>query len=83
MFARGKSATNFAIAKAIDRAAHQGCHLINMSLGGGSPDPVISSAIADARSMGSVVIVAAGNDGRQPVSFPANSLSILFRQGFE
>ena len=72
VFERGKRASNFAIAKAIDRAAHQGCHLINMSLGGGSPDPVISSAIADARNMGAVVVVSAGNDGRKPVSFPAN-----------
>ena len=86
VFEKGKSATNFAIAKAIDRAAQQGCHLINMSLGGGSPDPVISSAIADARNMGCVVIVAAGNDGRQAVSFPANdprsiAISAMGRKG--
>ena len=86
VFARGQSATNFAIAKAIDRAAQQGCHLINMSLGGGAPDPVISSAIADARVLGCVVIVAAGNDDRQPVSFPANdpraiAISAMGRKG--
>jgi subtilisin len=65
------SASNFAIAKAIDRAVADGCDLINMSLGGGPQDPATSSAIADARAAGSLVIIAAGNDSRGPVSFPA------------
>lgn len=77
VFAKGQSASNFAIAKAIDRAAQNGCHLINMSLGGGTPDPVISSAIADARYAGAVAIVASGNDGRQPVAFPASDSRAL------
>jgi subtilisin len=64
-------ASNFAIAKAIDRAVADGCDLINMSLGGGPPDPLTQAAIADARSSGTLVIVAAGNDDRSPVSFPA------------
>lgn len=65
-------ASNFDIAKAIDRAAAAGCDLINMSLGGGSPDAATEAAIQDARNAGAVCIVAAGNDGRQPVSFPAS-----------
>ncbi len=65
-------ASNFAISKAIDRAVADGCDLINMSLGGGPPDDAIRSAIADARAAGTLVIVASGNDGRQPVSFPAS-----------
>ncbi|MDX2032931.1 MAG: S8 family serine peptidase [Blastocatellia bacterium] len=64
-------ASNFAIAKAIDRAVADGCDLINMSLGGGAPDIATQEAIADARAQGVVVFAAAGNDGRQPVSFPA------------
>lgn len=72
-----EGASNFAIAKAIDRAVQDGCHLINMSLGGGDEDDAIKSAIADARAQGSVVIVAAGNDSRSPVAFPAsNSLAL-------
>ncbi len=78
VFGKGKeSASNFAILKAIDRAVADGCDLINMSLGGGGPDPATSAAIADARAQGVLVIVAAGNDGRAPVSFPgADQLAI-------
>jgi subtilisin len=65
------SASNFAIAKAIDRAVADGCDLINMSLGGGPQDAATSSANADARAAGSLVIIAGGNDSRNPVSFPA------------
>ena len=79
-------ASNFAIAKAIDRAVTDGCHLINMSLGDGEPDPATQAAIADARSAGTLVIVAAGNDNRAPVSFPASdersvAISALGRKG--
>ena len=71
------SATNYAITKAIDRAVEDGCDLINLSLGGGPADEAIESAIQYARSQGSLVIAAAGNERRQPVSFPASySLSL-------
>jgi len=70
-------ASNFAIAKAIDRAVADGCDLINLSLGGPDPDIATREAIADARAQGVVVIAAAGNDGRDPCSFPAaDSLAI-------
>jgi subtilisin len=46
--------------------------LINMSLGGGPDDAAVRSAIADARAQGCLVIVANGNDYRDPVSFPAS-----------
>jgi len=79
-------ASNFAIAKAIDRAADDGCDLINLSLGGGSPDDALRSAIADARAKGSVAIIAAGNDDRSPVSFPGSdpraiAVSAMGRKG--
>jgi subtilisin len=78
VFGKGSdSASNYAITKAIDRAVEDGCDLINLSLGGGPPDEAIEEAIQYARAQGSLVIVAAGNDGRQPVSFPASySLSL-------
>lgn len=69
--AKAKGASNFAIAKAIVRATEQGCDLLNMSLGGGPADEATQAAIADARAAGVLVMVATGNDGRQPVSFPA------------
>jgi subtilisin len=87
VFGRGAdSASNFAIAKAIDAAVGDQCDLINMSLGGGPSDPATEEAIADARAHGCVVIIAAGNDGRQDVSFPgadsnALAISALGRKG--
>jgi subtilisin len=78
VFGKGQSgASNFAIAMAIDRAVADGCDLINMSLGGGAPDAVTQEAISDARASGAVVIVAAGNDDRSPVSFPASDSMAL------
>ena len=87
VFGQGSgSASNYAIAKAIDTAVSDGCDLLNMSLGGGPADDATRSAIADARSSGCLVIVAAGNDGRQSVSFPASdsasiAVSALGRKG--
>ncbi len=81
-----EGATNYAIAKAIDRAAADGCDLINMSLGGGEPDAATRSAIEEARSKGVLPIVAAGNEYRSPVSFPASespaiAVSAMGRKG--
>jgi subtilisin len=64
-------ASNFDIAKAIDTAVVDGCDIINMSLGGGPRDDLIRAAIERALAAGVVVIVAAGNDNRSPVAFPA------------
>jgi subtilisin len=67
----GGGASNFDIARAIDAATREGCDLINMSLGGGPADDLTKAAIDRAIAAGVVVIAAAGNDGRQPVSYPA------------
>ncbi len=73
------SGSSFGVVKAIRRGIADGCDLLNMSLGF-DPDPVtglpvadvaIQEAIAEAHAAGVVVVVAAGNDGRQPVSYPA------------
>jgi subtilisin len=81
-----KSASNFAISKAINAAVVDGCDLINMSLGGGDSDEATRSAIANAREHGTLVLISSGNDGRKPVSFPANdprsvAVSALGRKG--
>ena len=73
------SGSSFGIVKAIRRGIEEGCDLLNMSLGfdqdaeSGPPevDEAIRSAIAEANAAGVVVIVAAGNDNRLPVSYPA------------
>jgi len=78
VFGQGsEEASNFAISKAIDRAVELKCDLVNLSLGGGDPDPVIEASISDARAAGVVVLAAAGNDDRSPVSFPASSSAPL------
>jgi hypothetical protein len=67
----GDNASNYAIAKAIDAGVADKCDLLNMSLGGGAPDPVTAEAIAAAYHAGVVILAATGNDDRKPVSFPA------------
>lgn len=79
-------ADSFAIAKAVDLAVAEGCDLINMSFSGSMADPVIKAAVDDARVGGSVCIVAAGNDGRKSVRFPASeemavAVSAMGRKG--
>ncbi len=78
VFGKGVAgASNFAIIKAIERAVADGCDIINMSLGGGPADDATEDAISFAHANGTLCFVATGNDGRQPVSFPASfSLSL-------
>ena len=64
-------ATNYAILKAMILAAADGCDVVNLSLGGGPADEIVQEAIADARGQGMLVVIAAGNDGRRAVSYPA------------
>ena len=87
VFGKGSdSASNYAITKAIDRAVEDDCDLINLSLGGGPADEAIEAAIQYARAHGCLAVAAAGNDGRQPVSFPASytlslAVSAMGRKG--
>ena len=68
----GGGATNYDILSAIDRAVSDGCQIINLSLGGGGEDEALRAAITAAQNAGTLVVAAAGNDGRKPVSFPAS-----------
>jgi subtilisin len=73
------SGSSFGLVKAIRRGVADGCDLLNMSLSfdhdenTGLPevDEAVRTAIAEAHAAGVVVIAAAGNDGRKPVSYPA------------
>lgn len=67
----GGGATNYDIMSAIDRAVADGCHIVNLSLGGGTEDEAVRAAIGAALAAGTLVVAAAGNDYRKPVSFPA------------
>ena len=64
-------ATNYAILKALILAAQEQCDIVNLSLGGGPFDEIVEEALADACNQGMLPIIAAGNDGRKAVSFPA------------
>jgi subtilisin len=68
----GGGASNYDILSAIDRAVSDGCHVVNLSLGGGTEDEAIRAAIGAALAAGTLVIAAAGNDYRKSVSFPAS-----------
>jgi subtilisin len=67
----GQGATNYAIVKALIRAAGDCCDIVNLSLGGGPYDRVVEEAIRDAREQGMLTVIATGNDGRGVISYPA------------
>lgn len=86
VFPQTGGATNYAILKAMILAAADGCDLINLSLGGGPYDEIVAEAITDARNAGMLIVIAAGNDGRKPVSYPAaypgaTAISAMGREG--
>jgi thermitase len=76
------SGTSAGIIQGIDYAVQNGAKVLNMSLGGGgSPDPAYSAAITRAQMADVVVVVAAGNDGKDnettavyPCNFPNPNL---------
>jgi len=54
------------IAKAIDVARQSGARVINVSLGGEDPSPIVNAAISRAAQAGIVVVLSAGNEGEKP-----------------
>jgi subtilisin family serine protease len=81
-----RGATNYAILKALINAALDGCDIVNLSLGGGPANEIVEEAIRDARNQGMLVVMAAGNEGRRPVSYPAaypgaTAVSAMGREG--
>ncbi len=68
--ARGRG-TLANVAEGIRWAADHGAQVINLSLGGGGRSKVMGQAVAYARSHGTTVVCAAGNNGRY-VESPAN-----------
>lgn len=73
----GGDASSFSIIKAISKAVEDGCQLINLSIALDESDEATNAQIAEAYSKGVICFAAAGNDGRQSVSYPAaDSLAI-------
>jgi minor extracellular protease Epr len=75
--AKSLYASNIAILEAISDAANRGCHLVNLSLGGGDDDGVLRRAIDDAWSRGCVCLAATGNEGQAAIDFPASYARVL------
>jgi subtilisin family serine protease len=67
----GGDASSFSIIKAISKAVEDGCQLINLSIALDESDEATNAQIAEAYSKGVICFAAAGNDGRQAVSYPA------------
>lgn len=64
-------ASSFAIGNALMRASLDGCDIVNLSLGTRVADHHLSEAICAARHLGMLIVVAAGNDASDTVSYPA------------
>lgn len=60
-----------AVASGVTWAADQGADVINLSLAGPDPSPVLLAALQYAVAHGSVVVVAAGNAGTEAAQYPA------------
>jgi subtilisin family serine protease len=75
--ATGTLGVTAAIAQSIyDAVDKEGCHVINMSLGGPAPSPSIQKAVQYAHSKGVILVCAAGNSGdndilTNEISYPA------------
>ena len=71
------SGSTSGVAVGIRWAADNGADIINLSLTGPAPDPVVSEAVAHARSKGVLVVAAAGNQGATTPVWPAADLGVV------
>ncbi|MGI8944848.1 MAG: S8 family serine peptidase [Thermoleophilaceae bacterium] len=60
-----------AIARGVRFAVDRGADVINLSIAGPAPAPVLTKALRHAEEQGVTVVAAAGNDGRPAVGWPA------------
>ena len=67
----------FTVAEGIIRAVDQGARILNLSLGGPEDHPLLREAVDYATRRGAVLIAAAGNEGRDGLSFPAAYPEVL------
>jgi len=69
----GSRTSNYALVHAMFHAQSDQCDILNLSIEGegGPNDEYLQGAITDARDNGMLVVVAAGNDSRDHVDYPA------------
>ena len=82
IFDDGGNADNVWIADGINWAWQNGADILSNSWGGGSPSTDIDNAIQNARTngrngKGCLILFSSGNDGRDPVSYPAYLNTVL------
>ena len=68
---------SFTVAQGIVEAANRGAQVINLSLGGTGGSTVLKNAVEYARSKGSLVVAAVGNEGVSGVSYPAKFDNVI------
>lgn len=71
VFDRGWGASDYAIAEGILEAVRSGAKVINMSLGGPMPSPIIEEAVKQAIAKNVTIVAAAGNDASDWTNYPA------------
>lgn len=59
----GSMSVNQAVREAVRQAMKDGCHIINISLGGPHPDAQLRAVLIEAQKAGIIVVAACGNKG--------------------
>lgn len=67
----------YTVSEAVYYAADQGAQIISLSLGTSSNDPYLRQAILYALDRGLIIVAAAGNDGCNCISYPANYPEVI------
>ena len=71
------SGTTSQVMAGVQWLADQGCKVINMSLGGGDRSQAEAALYNQIRNNGTLIVVAAGNDGAKKLSFPGAYQSVV------
>ncbi|WP_243354352.1 S8 family peptidase [Bacillus litorisediminis] len=69
--------TDYIIAEGILYAIENGADVINMSLGGSMPSPILEEAVQKAVDAGITVVAAAGNDYGESYNYPASYKGVI------
>jgi subtilisin family serine protease len=71
------SGTTSQVMDGVQWLADQGCKVVNLSLGGGSPSRTEQALYSQLHNAGTLIVAAAGNDGRNRLSNPAAYGSVV------